>query len=93
MPSDWKARVDALPAVAAVSADGKAFHISSKDGPTTTMALLDAAAKAGVVVQTLAVQSTTLDDVFIHYTGHELRDALQEASPSESPYMMQRYSQ
>ena len=27
-------------------------------------------------VQSLAVQSTTLDDVFVHYTGRQLRDAL-----------------
>jgi hypothetical protein len=24
------------------------------------------------------VQSTSLDDVFVHYTGRQLRDALQE---------------
>ena len=29
-------------------------------------------------VQSLSVQSTTLDDVFVHYTGRALRDALQE---------------
>jgi len=36
------------------------------------------------------VQSTTLDDVFVHYTGHELRDALQDASAKDSPFMMRR---
>jgi ABC-2 type transport system ATP-binding protein len=71
-PSDWAARVRALPAVAAVSADGDAYHISSTDGPTTTMALLDASAQSGVTVKTLAVQSTTLDDVFVHFTGRQL---------------------
>jgi ABC-2 type transport system ATP-binding protein len=71
-PPDWKARVSALPAVAAVSSDGDAYHISSKDGPATTMALLDAAAHAGVTVKTLAVQSTTLDDVFVYFTGSQL---------------------
>jgi len=71
-PADWKERVGALPAVAGVTSDGNAFHISSKDGPATTMALLDAAAKAGVAVQTLAVQSTTLDDVFVYFTGRQL---------------------
>ena len=39
------------------------------------------AAAACVSVASLAVQSTTLDDVFVHYTGRALRDALQEASP------------
>ena len=54
------------------------------------MALLDAAAAAGVTVNSLAVQSTTLDDVFVHYTGRALRDALQDASPQDSAFMMRR---
>ena len=32
----------------------------------------------------------TLDDVFVHYTGHDLRDALQAASATDSPFMMRR---
>jgi ABC-2 type transport system ATP-binding protein len=80
-PADWKERVGALPAVAGVTSDGNAFHISSKDGPATTMALLDAAAKAGVTVQTLAVQSTTLDDVFVYFTGRQLHGEQAAAAP------------
>ena len=49
-------------------------------GPTTTLALMEAAAQSGVTVQSLSVQSTTLDDVFVHYAGRALRDALQEQS-------------
>jgi ABC-2 type transport system ATP-binding protein len=71
-PADWKAQVGTLTGVAAISAHGDAYHISSTDGPATTMALLDASAKAGVTVKTLAVQSTTLDDVFVHFTGRQL---------------------
>jgi ABC-2 type transport system ATP-binding protein len=80
-PANWKGRVSALPAVAGVSSDGDAYHISSKDGPTTTMALLDAAANAGVKVQTLAVQSTTLDDVFVYFTGRQLHGDQSGAVP------------
>ena len=58
------------------------FRIASRNGPATTMALMEAAAAAGVTVQSLSVQSTTLDDVFVHYTGRALRDALQDASPA-----------
>ena len=35
-------------------------------------------------------EHVTLDDVFVHYTGRDLRDALQEASPMDSPFMMRR---
>ena len=42
---------------------------------------MELAATAGVTVGSLSVQSTSLDDVFVHYTGRALRDALQEANP------------
>ena len=33
---------------------------------------------------------TTLDDVFVHYTGRALRDALQAPSAMDSPFMLRR---
>ena len=66
------------------------FRIASSNGPATTTALVEAAAQAHVAVQSLSVQSTTLDDVFVHYAGRALRDALQDASPKDSPFMMRR---
>ena len=52
--------------------------------------LLAAAERAALSVNSLSVQSTTLDDVFVHYTGRELRDELQSASPQDSPFMIRR---
>jgi ABC-2 type transport system ATP-binding protein len=54
------------------------------------MALLEAAAQIQLPVQSLSVQSTTLDDVFVHYTGRQLRDALQDAAPQDSQLIMRR---
>jgi hypothetical protein len=54
------------------------------------VALLEAARDANATVASLTVQSTTLDDVFLHYTGHQLRDTLQAPSAAESPYIMKR---
>jgi hypothetical protein len=51
---------------------------------------MEAAAHAGVTVRSLSVQSTTLDDVFVHYTGRALRDALQEPTAADSPFMIRR---
>ena len=34
---------------------------------------------AKIPLKTLTVQSTTLDDVFVHYTGRQLRDELVKA--------------
>ena len=76
--------------VSQVSESGSVYRIASSAGPLTTRALLDSAARAGVEVKSLAVQSTTLDDVFVHYTGRALRDALQEANPLDRGPMLRR---
>ena len=79
VPPGWKETLEALPDVAEVKADDHVFRLSSNNGPRTTVELMEAARRAGVTVTSLSVQSTTLDDVFVHYTGHQLRDALQSA--------------
>ena len=89
-PPGWQERLQALPNVESVSGKDGVFRIASRNGPATTMALMQAAASAGITVQSLSVQSTTLDDVFVHYTGRALRDALQEPSALDSPFMMRR---
>src|SRR5688572_15573678 len=37
-----------------------------------------------------APETVTLDDVFVHYTGHDLRDALQDPSAADSPFVLRR---
>jgi hypothetical protein len=36
------------------------------------------------------VHGTTLDDVFVHYAGRDLRDQLQAAAVTDSPFMIRR---
>ena len=90
MPSDWAETLERLPHVEHVSGEDHVFRISSENGPATTLALMDAASQRGVSVQSLSVTSTTLDDVFVHYAGRALRDALQAANPLESGPVMRR---
>ena len=78
-PETWAATVKSLPGVEEVTAQDHVFRIASNDGPRTTTQLLEAAQRAGVAVASLSVQSTTLDDVFVHYTGSQLRDTAQAA--------------
>jgi len=73
-----------------VTAHENIFRIATASGPSTTLALMELAATAGVTVGSLSVQSTTLDDVFVHYTGRALRDALQQPSAMDSPFMLRR---
>ena len=89
-PSDWHTRLESLPGVERVTGDANVARIATDNGPETTTALMTTAAEAGVRVLSLAVQSTTLDDVFVHYTGRQLRDALQEPSAADRSIMVNR---
>jgi len=82
IPEGWLQTVQNLPDVQNVKADDHVFRIGSDSGPKTTVALLEAARNAQIEVTSLSVQSTSLDDVFMHYTGRQLRDALQDAAPT-----------
>jgi ABC-2 type transport system ATP-binding protein len=90
VPAGWRDELQRLPDVESVSGDDHIFRINSHNGPATTLALMDKAAAAHVGVQSLSIQSTTLDDVFVHYTGRALRDELQEADAKDSPFILRR---
>jgi ABC-2 type transport system ATP-binding protein len=90
VPAGWEDVLRKLPEVADVKGEDHVFRISSNNGPRTTIELLESARKAGITVTSLSVQSTTLDDVFVHYTGHQLRDALQSAPAYSSEFMYDR---
>jgi ABC-2 type transport system ATP-binding protein len=89
-PDDWRARLQRLPAVDSVSGEGNVVRIASNNGPLTTTALIAAAAESDVAVRSLAVHSTTLDDVFVHFTGRDLRDALQAPSVADQRLVFRR---
>jgi ABC-2 type transport system ATP-binding protein len=76
-PGGWAEQLKQMAQVAGVSERDGMVHIASHDGPATVAALMDLARAKNVTVKRVAVQSTTLDDVFLHYTGSELRDAAQ----------------
>ncbi len=90
VPDHWADTLRGLPDVAEVKGDDHFFRISSQNGPVTTVAVMDAAKAAGITVQSLSVQSTTLDDVFVHYTGRQLRDNLQSGVGMDVTPMYER---
>ena len=89
-PVRWLETLQGLPEVASVSARDHVYRIASRNGPRTTVDLVETARQQGVTVTALSVQSTTLDDVFMHFTGRQLRDELQAPPASESPFMLRR---
>ncbi len=89
-PETWTDTLKGLSDVAEVKNEDNIFRILSNNGPRTTVEVLEAARGANVTVASLSVQSTTLDDVFVHYTGHQLRDSLQAPTAADSPFLMKR---
>jgi ABC-2 type transport system ATP-binding protein len=73
-PANWQDVLKDLPSVVSVAVQDGVTHIGSKNGPETVGALMEMARKSGVTVRRVTVQSTTLDDVFLHFTGRQLRD-------------------
>jgi ABC-2 type transport system ATP-binding protein len=73
-PADWEKMLNALPGVESVQAEGAGMYRILSDAASTVTALVEASLSADVEIKTLSAQSTTLDDVFVHYTGRQLRD-------------------
>ncbi|HTS12164.1 MAG TPA: ATP-binding cassette domain-containing protein [Candidatus Limnocylindrales bacterium] len=73
-PADWLDQLKTLPHAADVAQRDSVVHIASNDGPATVASLMDLSRGRNVRVKKVTVQSTTLDDVFLYYTGRELRD-------------------
>jgi ABC-2 type transport system ATP-binding protein len=79
-PDDWEQKLHSLDDVTSVQPEGAGmFRVLTGNGSRTTTQLVEMAVTAGVAVKSLSVENTTLDDVFVHYTGRQLRDELQKA--------------
>ena len=74
-PPTWHEELGNLEDVTSVQPVGAdMYRILSSNGSKTTTELVELAVRSNVQVKSLSVQNTTLDDVFVHYTGRQLRD-------------------
>jgi ABC-2 type transport system ATP-binding protein len=72
---EWQARLEAMEDVTSVQAESAGYYrVLTSSGSRTTMQLVELAASLGETITSLSVQNTTLDDVFVYYTGRQLRD-------------------
>jgi ABC-2 type transport system ATP-binding protein len=71
----WEERLKNLEGVTSVQPESAGFYrVLTTSGSKTTMQIVELAQSLGETLTSLSVQNTTLDDVFIHYTGRQLRD-------------------
>lgn len=85
-PAGWQQTLQGLAGVKSLQPEGAdMYRILTEDGSRTTTDLVETAVRSNVVVKTLTVQSTTLDDVFVHYTGRQLRDQMVDSPLYQSP--------
>jgi ABC-2 type transport system ATP-binding protein len=86
VPVGWEQTLKSLKGVNSVQPEGaEMYRILTDDGSHTTTDLVETAVRSNVAIKSLTVQSTTLDDVFVHYTGRQLRDQLADAPMYQSP--------
>jgi ABC-2 type transport system ATP-binding protein len=75
VPPDWEKQISALAGTMTVQAlGGDSWRIVTDDAGQTTMALAELALGGKTTIRSLAVTSTSLDDVFVYYTGRGLHD-------------------
>jgi ABC-2 type transport system ATP-binding protein len=73
--NDWPTLLSQLDDVSRVeSQSSNMYRVLTSNGSRTTTQLVEMASSRNETLKSLSVQNTTLDDVFVHYTGRDLRD-------------------
>jgi ABC-2 type transport system ATP-binding protein len=73
--AEWPARLRKLTGVTDVqSQSAGVYRVLTSNGSQTTTQLVEMTASLSETLTSLSVQNTSLDDVFVHYTGRQLRD-------------------
>jgi ABC-2 type transport system ATP-binding protein len=71
----WPEQLNRLAGVTSVDSQSAGmYRLLTSNGSLTTTQLVEMTANSGDTIKSLNVQNTTLDDVFVHYTGRQLRD-------------------
>jgi ABC-2 type transport system ATP-binding protein len=83
---EWPERLKQLAGVTSVESQSAGmYRILTSSGSLTTTQLVEMTASRGETIKSLSVQNTTLDDVFVHYTGRALRDEQVKAAAFVMP--------
>lgn len=74
-PDTWLPLLRELPGVSEVkTASSNVYRMLTTNGSQVAVRLVELASARGENIEELTVQNTSLDDVFVHYTGRQLRE-------------------
>lgn len=83
---EWRTLLERLDDVTRVeSQSSNMYRVLTSNGSRTTTQLVEMAFSRNETLKSLSVQNTTLDDVFVHYTGRALRDEQVKAAGFTMP--------
>jgi len=71
---DLLSEIKNIPVVKDVTTDGYEVRVFSSSGNHVTPKIFQLASYMGIKIESISLTSPTLDDVFLSYTGRELRD-------------------
>jgi len=75
-----------LPAVTSARVKSKGFSLMvGEDGTKVLPGIIDTLRKGGIEITTINLKKPSMDDVFVHYTGKELRD--EGAAPARGMFL------
>jgi hypothetical protein len=86
----WSDALRQLPGVGALELRRDACRIESADRVATVGALVEVAHRSGVTITSLVMRGKTLEDVFIRFTGRDLRDAADQKRRLEIQHLYER---
>ena len=76
-PASVLEKINQLPQVVTIEKNGNGAHkiMVSKEGERIVPQLFALCDKEGITIDAVSLKKASLDDVYLHYTGHAMRDA------------------
>jgi ABC-2 type transport system ATP-binding protein len=84
---EWQEILSRLAGVESVEFENGHFRILSRNTMTTVADIVAASKEYGIQVSSLIVRENSLEDVYVHYTGRDLRDSAGSSSRVEVSHL------
>lgn len=90
VPPGWPEILSRIPGVEDLQVQNGFCRIQSRNTMSTVTGIIEAARTHSVTVTSLAVKENSLEDVYVHYTGRDLRDSADGPNLREIRHLYER---